>query len=61
MAIYEYKCKHCNHVHEEIRPMSESDEDSKCEKCGKKSERIISPAAVIVSEGSKFFTKDGKF
>ena len=56
MPIYEYICKKCGVVSEQIHGMSETPR-VKCEKCGGVSERKISSGAVIF-KGSGFYTTD---
>ncbi len=44
MPIYEYKCRGCGEAFEDYRPISATDEDVTCPKCGRKDpERVYSP------------------
>ena len=40
MPLYEFKCKKCNKIFEELKPYNES--FSKCPKCNSKSEKLMS-------------------
>ena len=53
MPMYDYRCKNCDEVFEELVLSSTvPDEDVKCPKCGKnKSERLLS-APMIATGGS---------
>jgi len=63
MPTYEYQCTNpdCNHLQEEVHSMSNIPKDTKCEKCGKKAEKIFSRVTGIVEEGTKFYGNEGKF
>ena len=63
MPMYEYECtnENCNHVQKRDFSMSKMKQSTKCEKCGKKSNKIFSRVTGIVAEGDEFFTSDGKF
>ena len=41
MPLYDYKCVVCGHEEEHVIPMASSSEPITCEKCGMRSERII--------------------
>lgn len=41
MAIYTYKCHHCNNTEDISKKMSESDRVEHCSKCGEIMERTI--------------------
>ncbi len=53
MPMYDYRCKHCDEVFEELVFSSTSDDtEIKCPKCGQnKSERLLS-APMIATGGS---------
>ncbi len=56
MPIYEYRCKHCGEVFELLRRSGDSDEDIRCEKCGRPEvERLFSAFAT----GSSSYTSSG--
>ena len=59
MPVYEYECTECKHIQEEIHPMTNFPEKTKCEKCGKKSEKIISRSSTIIPDD--FFSHDAKY
>ena len=56
MPIYEYICKKCGAISEEIHGMNDTPR-VKCKECGGKSERKISSGAVIF-KGSGFYITD---
>jgi putative FmdB family regulatory protein len=47
MPIYEYYCPQCKAAFEKLRPMSSSDADVSCPKCGSKVRRMLSVVAAI--------------
>lgn len=52
MPIYDYQCRHCGSEFEELRKLSDSDEDVVCPYCGEKDcERQISLPAFDTSLG----------
>jgi len=60
MPTYEYQCVNCNHVQQRDFSISKKKKWTKCEKCGKRANSIISTVSGFVKEGSDFFTKDAK-
>ncbi len=49
---YSYKCKKCNHIFEEMRCMSESNDTAACPCCGLKSERKITGGTSFILKGN---------
>lgn len=49
MPLYDYKCPHCEHVFEEMRPMAER-ATAECPRCGKAAEKTLS--SFFTSRGS---------
>jgi putative FmdB family regulatory protein len=46
MPMYEYRCEECGNRYEELRRMSEADQDLSCPKCGSSGvERLLSAFA----------------
>jgi len=58
--IYEYICKDCLHLQEEIHSMKEEPEII-CHKCGKIMERIISGGTGTIFKGGGWTTSDSNF
>lgn len=50
MPIYEYQCVKCKKSFEYMQSMSDPPK-KKCEKCGGKLERVISPAGFVLKGG----------
>ena len=42
MPIYEYSCTKCNNKFEQLRPISQCDQDAECPKCKKPAKRAVS-------------------
>jgi len=53
MPTYDYKCKSCENVQEEIHSLKDSPE-IKCNKCGSVCEKTFSPSGNFVLKGSDF-------
>ena len=45
MPIYEYTCPACNTTFEELRSLSQSDQDAECPSCGQPARRKMSTFA----------------
>lgn len=58
--IYEYGCKNCNNVQEEVHGMNDTPE-IKCNKCQTVMERIITGGTGIIFKGGGWTTSDSKF
>ena len=56
MPTYTYQCKSCEHKFDVLQRIA--DPPPKCEECGKKVERIITPPAGIHFKGSGFHCND---
>ncbi len=56
MPLYEYRCRKCGATIEKIQKFSDSPL-TKCEKCGGKLERLLSPPA-IQFKGSGWYVTD---
>ena len=56
MALYDYKCKHCNHIFEVEHPMSERPKIH-CPQCHQEAQRLISSPA-IKFKGNGFYNTD---
>jgi putative FmdB family regulatory protein len=41
MPLYEYYCETCDSVFEALRPVTQSDEPTRCSACGGQSDRIM--------------------
>jgi len=53
MPLYEYKCKKCGHLFEELETIADRDRPRKCPKCGAKGvERAVSVFAAKVTGSS---------
>ena len=50
MPIYEYICPACQSRFEQMRPMSQSEEEAACPKCGKPAGRAISRFACLARD-----------
>lgn len=50
MALYEYKCTHCGHEFEVLKP-NITNKKEKCPKCNSISEKLISPSTFILKDG----------
>lgn len=64
MPIYEYLCKPCNGIFEELRPIREATQDVPCPECYKDASRIMptSFAAFTYREGyARRIPDDGKY
>ena len=59
MPTYEYQCTKCEHIQEEVHSMKDMPQETKCEKCGKKSVKIISRTSLIIPDD--FFSSDAKY
>lgn len=57
MPVYEYSCRSCECVTQEVHGMRDFPRTSKCEKCGAVSDKIISAPSVVVHTD---LLKDGK-
>ncbi|MFH1626237.1 MAG: zinc ribbon domain-containing protein [Pseudomonadota bacterium] len=56
MPIYEYRCKKCNHVFEELQKMNEGNENLVCPACGEpRPEKLLSCCNSIGSGESSSF------
>ena len=55
MPLYEFKCKECEHVFEEIQKYT--DPNPQCEKCDEGTEKFISQTSFVL-KGSCWY-KDG--
>ena len=56
MPIYEYKCRKCGHVFEELQRMSEGNENIVCPECSEpQPERLMSCCNSMGSLGSASF------
>ena len=56
MPTYEYQCTKCDHSFEVVRRITE-EPLTKCEKCGGKVRKVVSPVG-IVFKGSGFHIND---
>jgi putative FmdB family regulatory protein len=54
MPIYEYVCGDCGSKFELLRPMSQSEEEGACPKCGKQSKRAISRFSCLAKDDTGF-------
>ena len=52
MPTYDFKCSSCEHMLEEIHPMSSAPDTIKCPECGKKMKRQIGSGVGIIFKGS---------
>jgi putative FmdB family regulatory protein len=59
MPTYGYRCPACGHEYEKFQKISDSTR-TKCPKCGKRGERLISGGAGLVFKGSGFYITDYK-
>ena len=59
MPIYEYKCKQCGHVFEELRSITDGD-SATCPKCGHTAKKIFSGSVGFIFKGSGFYITDYK-
>lgn len=60
MPIYEYLCKNCGHIFEELQSMKE-EPLVKCPNCGKSTlKRLIGTGTGIIFKGSGFYITDYK-
>jgi putative FmdB family regulatory protein len=48
MPLYDYQCKKCNFIHEELRSMQERDKKAFCKKCQKKTSLPIMSGRVVI-------------
>ena len=58
--LYEYECKNCGNIQEEIHGMNENPE-IKCSKCQTIMQRIITGGTGIIFKGGGWTTSDSKF
>lgn len=58
--IYDYECKNCSNVQEEIHGMNETPE-IKCSKCSTIMQRIISGGSGVIFKGGGWTTSDSSF
>ncbi|MBN9657946.1 MAG: zinc ribbon domain-containing protein [Acidobacteria bacterium] len=50
MPMYEYRCTECGHLYEQLRRMSEADQQLVCPRCASQQvERLVSACAVGAS------------
>ena len=56
MPLYEYRCRKCGNVFEKIQKFSDAPL-TKCEKCGGKLEKLLSPPA-IQFKGTGWYVTD---
>lgn len=56
MPIYEYECRKCGHRFETLQSFSDKP-IRRCQLCGGRVDKLMSPAAVIY-KGSGFYTTD---
>jgi putative FmdB family regulatory protein len=56
MPNYNFKCTECDHLFEGWQKMTA--EPPKCEKCGKKSERLITGGLGVIFKGAGFYEND---
>ena len=54
MPIYEYVCRKCGSKFEQLRPMSQSEEEAACPKCGQPSERAISRFSCLAKDDTGY-------
>ena len=59
MPIYEYHCKNCDVKFEYLKSISES-KPTKCPKCDKEAEKLISNLGGLKFNGSGFYINDYK-
>lgn len=57
MPTYEYECRSCGHLFEEIQSIT-APPKKKCPKCNGPVERLISGGGGIIFKGSGFYTTD---
>ncbi|MCP4631311.1 MAG: zinc ribbon domain-containing protein [candidate division Zixibacteria bacterium] len=57
MPIYEFKCKQCGNVFEELRSLSKHDEKAECPSCKAGAEKMMSCCAP--TPGSSLVTPGG--
>lgn len=57
MINYEYKCKDCKHVQEEMRRMDDRDTPAKCEECGGESVMCISHTSFKMKKYKRIYGK----
>ena len=58
--VYEYGCKSCGNVQEEVHGMNETPE-IKCTECQTVMERIITGGTGVIFKGGGWTTSDSKF
>lgn len=54
MPLYDYECEE-GHLHDTIRPHTESNEPHICPKCGKSAKRIMSAQFSFEGNGAGFY------
>ncbi|RKZ00890.1 MAG: zinc ribbon domain-containing protein [Candidatus Hydrothermota bacterium] len=59
MPLYEYRCKQCGYIFEELVAPGEP-EPKRCPKCGGEVERMFSRGVGFVFKGSGFYITDYK-
>ena len=53
MPLYEYQCRACSAVFEELVRASDADQPASCPACGAEgAERLLSPTAALPHEGA---------
>ena len=57
MPTYNFKCTKCEHEFEVMLPMTHK-KNPKCEKCKKKTEKLISGGAGVIFKGTGFYETD---
>lgn len=60
MPIYDFQCKECGHVQEQLTSISESSKLRTCPSCGKKAfEKVLSmPTSAPILKGTGFYQTD---
>jgi len=54
MPFYDYKCRKCDNLFEELVPIATPDDEIRCPKCGAlDSERQLSAPAISTGKGGK--------
>ena len=51
MPLYEYKCPKCELRFEQLRSMSQCDEDAQCPQCHSSAQRVLSTFASLSKDG----------